>query len=174
MTKNEIITTYYNDKGIDEALTNLCPHYLRDDLKQHIFLILLEKPEGEVVAMHFKGQLRFFIIRIIINSIRGNGRSDFAKQMADSGHPIEDDNQHAFDPIQYIEEFAEREKDEKKIEQCIKVIENLHPYYKILLKTYVESGSYRKAAAATEFNTMTVFDAVKKAKQQIKEQLHEK
>jgi DNA-directed RNA polymerase specialized sigma24 family protein len=171
MNRNEIITLYYNDKGVNDAIANICPKHLRDDLKQHIFLILSEKTEGEIVAMHYRQQIRFFIVRIIINSIRGNGRSDFAKLFRSHEELTDEPEEINFNPIEYLEAFAQRETDEKKIEECIKEIENLHPYYRILLKAYAEKGSYRKAAAATEFNTMTVFDAVKKAKQEIKEKI---
>lgn len=162
MTRNEIITEYYNDKGVNDALINLCPQHLRADLKQHIFLILSEKTEGEVTAMHFKGQLRFFIVRIIINSIRGNGRSDFAKLFRSHEELIDE-------PIVYEENY-DHDKD-RLLNQCEAAAQELYWYNQTLLQEYLRVGSYRKVADLIGIPTMAVYDAITKAKQEIKEKV---
>jgi hypothetical protein len=162
MTRNEIITHYYQDENINTSLATLCPEHLRNDLKQHIFLILLEKPEGELIAMHFRGQIRFFIGRIIINSIRGNGRSSFNKLYNPSGEEL---------TTEFIAEDECPVEKELSLTECVQAAENLYWYNRELLNQYLELGSYRKVAEKVGIPHMAVFDAVKKAKQEIKEKI---
>jgi hypothetical protein len=57
-------------------LINQHVHYdLRDDFAQHIFVQLLETKPSKIVELYNKNQLRFFIVRLILNQARSNTSS---------------------------------------------------------------------------------------------------
>ena len=55
--------------------------FLNDDLKdlsQMIYLILLQYPKKEIIRLDKQGELRFFVVRIILNQYRSQ-KSEFWK-----------------------------------------------------------------------------------------------
>lgn len=69
---NEIITTYYNSEWLKDALSKMHPEDLRDDLKQEVFLVVLEKGYDWVADAHEKGFLKWFIVRVMLNLIKSD------------------------------------------------------------------------------------------------------
>lgn len=74
MTKNEIITQLYNDPEYDLLFSKLAGQYsnLVDELKQELFLILLEKNDELIFKLHRNNEFKWFIIRIFSSMIRSN------------------------------------------------------------------------------------------------------
>lgn len=66
--KNNIINELAKEKTVETLCTNMGVEqaYL-DDLVQEIYLILLEYDEGKMIKMYERKQLKFFIVRIIMN-----------------------------------------------------------------------------------------------------------
>lgn len=66
--KNNIINELAKEKTVETLCTNMGVEqaYL-DDLIQEIYLILLEYDEGKMIKMYERKQLKFFIVRIIMN-----------------------------------------------------------------------------------------------------------
>ena len=57
-----------NKQIVEEIINNMgIPTLYKDDLIQHIYLILLEYEEDKLYKMIDKGEIRFFISRIITN-----------------------------------------------------------------------------------------------------------
>ena len=54
------------------------PEHLRDDLRSEVMVILLEQPPGRIERLHSTGQLLFFAIRTVLNTIQSK-TSTFAK-----------------------------------------------------------------------------------------------
>lgn len=68
MTKSEIIGNLYQDEKFNEALNKLCKNEThKEDLKQEIMLILLEKDDKQIKTMYKSNFLLFFTIGIIKN-----------------------------------------------------------------------------------------------------------
>ena len=76
MTKNDIVQELYNSKEINEAISKMEPAQLRSDLKQEMFMVLMEMPEEKLKDIHFKGFSKFFLIRTMLNMIKSD-RSTF-------------------------------------------------------------------------------------------------
>lgn len=66
--KNNIINELAKEKTVETLCTNMGVEqaYL-DDLIQEIYLILLEYDEDKLIKMYERKQLKFFIVRIIMN-----------------------------------------------------------------------------------------------------------
>ena len=66
--KNNIIEALAKEKTVETLCTNMGVEqaYL-DDLVQEIYLILLEYNEDKLIKMYERKQLKFFIVRIIMN-----------------------------------------------------------------------------------------------------------
>lgn len=66
--KNRIINELATNKVVEELCCNMGVEqaYL-DDLVQEIYLILLEYNEDKLIKMYERKQLKFFIVRIIMN-----------------------------------------------------------------------------------------------------------
>lgn len=66
--KNNIIEALAKEKTVETLCTNMGVEqaYL-DDLIQEIYLILLEYNEDKLIKMYERKQLKFFIVRIIMN-----------------------------------------------------------------------------------------------------------
>lgn len=66
--KNRIIKELATNKVVEELCCNMGAEqaYL-DDLVQEIYLILLEYNEDKLIKMFERKQLKFFIVRIIMN-----------------------------------------------------------------------------------------------------------
>lgn len=78
MTKNDIVQELYNSKEINEAISKMEPSELRSDLKQEMFMVLMEMPEERLRDIHEKGFSKFFLIRTMLNMVKSD-RSTFYK-----------------------------------------------------------------------------------------------
>jgi hypothetical protein len=66
----DIITELYKSREIDDCINKLIPAQDRDDFKQELFLILLEKQTEEIVRIDQTGKMLYYVVRIIINLSR--------------------------------------------------------------------------------------------------------
>jgi hypothetical protein len=66
--KNNIIEVLAKEKTVETLCTNMgVEQAYIDDLVQEIYLILLEYDEDKLIKMFERKQLKFFIVRIIMN-----------------------------------------------------------------------------------------------------------
>ena len=71
ITKEEIITLLARGKVVEEMIENTTRGDCADELKdlaQDIYLNLLERDEEQIVSLFKKGQLNYFISKIITNN----------------------------------------------------------------------------------------------------------
>lgn len=76
MNKQEIIKTYYESDWINDAISKMHPEDLRQDLKQEVFMVLLEMDESKLLELHANGFLKFYTVRTMLNMIKSD-RSKF-------------------------------------------------------------------------------------------------
>lgn len=73
MTSYEIIEQLAKAGTVEGMVANIAHTPLTDDLRdlcQMVYLILLEYDADKIVELHDKGQMGFFIARIILNQFR--------------------------------------------------------------------------------------------------------
>lgn len=72
MTKKEIVEKLAKDGKIKEAINNIAKDS-RDkdliDLEQDIYIQLLEKDDETIEGLYDKGQLMWYVTRIVLNNI---------------------------------------------------------------------------------------------------------
>jgi len=127
MVKNEILTEYWNLKEVNDAFSKMQPEELQYDLKAEVFLVLCEMDEQKLIGMYERNELKFYIVRTMLNMIKSD-RSSFYKNYRNH---IEMDNNTISKEMNrlHIETTDIVDKLEKNLE-------NLHWYNKELLKLY--------------------------------------
>lgn len=71
MTKNEIISIIAKERMVETAIANIAKTNsdVLNDLSQNIYLDLLEKDEQKIVKLYESNQIRFFVVRMILNNL---------------------------------------------------------------------------------------------------------
>jgi len=73
MTKNEIISEIYNDDNYTKMLNTICPSKLYvEDLKQELFLILLQSKDEFIIKLHKENNLIKWSNKILTNQYHSN------------------------------------------------------------------------------------------------------
>lgn len=80
MTRNDIILWLDLNKSFNDGLNKICsnPTYV-DDLKQELFLILLEKPDKDIRKLYYSNGLVYWSLRVLKNQYHSNS-SPFHKK----------------------------------------------------------------------------------------------
>jgi hypothetical protein len=159
--RNDIISELYQSKEVNELISKIRPIELQDDLKQYAFAVLLEKPEAFIIDLHNKKQLRYFLVKIITNSVFTN-RSGFMTL-----HKLTKDLD--VDCISDVENESSNYHD--LLDSCNTEIKNVYWYNAELLNLYAQHGSYRKVSEVTNIPVKSVYNAIKKAKETIKQKI---
>lgn len=150
MESTQIIADIYQSSEITEVLSKVNPEHIRDDLRQHIFLELLEKPDAFIVDLNKRGKLKCFIVKMIYNTSRFT-KSRFAKER---GKEV------MVDQLPDIIEEVE--------EEIVIPIDKIKEYDGGLLQLYAEFGTYQRVSTLTGIPVTSVFNTIKKAKRNIK------
>ena len=121
MDKNKIIEQYWQNDEVNQAFSKMQPEELQYDLKVEVFLVLLEMDENKLFGLYERGEIRFYIVRTMINMIKSD-RSQFWKKYRNY--------------TEYKEKEVIESKNDCIIDIMEKAIENLHWYQKEILKLY--------------------------------------
>jgi hypothetical protein len=123
MGRNEILIEFWNSEEVNKAFSKMHPIELQDDLKSEVFLILSELPEEKLIGLYDRKELRFYIVRIMLNLVQ-NANNQFFKQYR---------NFVEYTPKE-IEEAVEFD-----VSTIVQIsVDNLHWYKKELLRLYTE------------------------------------
>lgn len=123
MGRNEILIEFWNSEEVNKAFSKMHPIELQDDLKSEVFLILSELPEEKLIGLYERKELRFYIVRIMLNLVQ-NGNNQFFKLYRNF--------------VEYIPKEID-EAIEFDVSNIVKIsVENLHWYKKELLRLYTE------------------------------------
>jgi hypothetical protein len=159
--KNDIISELYVSKEVNELIKKIKPVELQDDLKQYAFTVLCEKSPEFIIELNSKKQLKFFLVKIISNSVFSN-RSGFLTQ-----HKLNDELN-----VDVMEQQVDSSDNyHELIDKCVNESKNLYWYNQELLNLYSIHGSYRAVSNITKIPVKSIYNAIKKAKQQIKKSL---
>ena len=161
INKNNILTDLFLNKEVDILIKKIKPVDLQDDLKQYAFAVLCEKPAEFIIELHNRQQLKFYLVKIISNSVFSN-RSGFITQHKCNDH-LELDH--------VVDVSNENDDYHYLIEKCIKETNRLYWYHQELLKLYAEHGTYRAVSEITNIPVKSIHNAIKKAKVKLKKEI---
>ena len=90
MKKYEIIDTISKDKIVEEIVYNIGNKGDEDlkDLIQDIYINLLEKEDDLIETLYNTNQLKFFIIRMVVNNIHSKNSPYYTKYKKDKINKI--------------------------------------------------------------------------------------
>jgi hypothetical protein len=125
MVKNEILAEYWDLKEVNDAFAKMQPEELQYDLKAEVFLVLCEMNEDKLKGMYERNELKFYIVRIMLNMIKSD-RSTFYKNYRNHIEFVDVDKD--FEIINYDKMDL--------IDKLEKNLEGLHWYNKEILKLY--------------------------------------
>jgi DNA-directed RNA polymerase specialized sigma24 family protein len=89
MLRDQIITSLYNSKEVNEAIDKMEPAELREDLKAEMFLALMELPDERIITMHEQGFIKFYLVRMMLNMIKSDRSSFYNKYRRQIRHTPE-------------------------------------------------------------------------------------
>ena len=123
MGRNEILIEFWQSEEVNKAFSKMHPVELQDDLKSEVFLILAELPEQKLIDLYNKKQLRFYVVRIMLNLVQ-NSNNQFYKRYR---------NFVEYTAQEIVESYQE------DISQKVRLsVDDLHWYKKELLRLYTE------------------------------------
>jgi DNA-directed RNA polymerase specialized sigma24 family protein len=191
--RNEILTAIYRSQDITDVMAKVQPEHIRDDLKQHVFLLMLEKEESEFFEIYNAGKLKHFIVKVICNLVHFKEDKFHRAQRRSTEHLVdmqfsewllggqqETTREHESDlligndlmqeTLTALEKASESDQfKQHELELSVaKEIGNLYWYNRTLLEMYAELGTYRAVAKKTGIAVKSVHNAVAIAKEQIK------
>jgi hypothetical protein len=133
------------------------PDFLREDLRQEVFMVLCEMEEARLFQMYSEGYLKYFIVRTILNMAKSD-RSNFHKKFRQVYSEI---------PISY--EVTKEEYNEEVLIKLEKGLEVLHWYEKELLQLYANNGKNLLAISRdTKIPYRSLLKTIRKARMLLK------
>ena len=159
MVKNEIITQFWDSKEVNDAFEKMQPEELRYDLKAEVFLVLCEMDEMKLIGMFERNELKFYIVRIMLNMIKSD-RSTFYKNYRNHIEFVNIDKD--FDVINYDKLDL--------VDKLEKNLEGLHWYNKEILKLYAIDfkKNAKELSRKTGIPYMSLVRTINKTKKQMK------
>ena len=123
MGRNEILTEFWLSEEVNKAFSKMHPIELQDDLKSEVFLILAELPEEKIIGLYDRKELRFYIVRIMLNLVQ-NSNNQFFKQYRNF--------------VEYTQKEIIEQVQEDLTDKVNLSLVDLHWYKKELLRAYTE------------------------------------
>jgi hypothetical protein len=158
MVKNKILAEYWTLKEVNDAFAKMHPEELQYDLKAEVFLVLCEMNEEKLIGMYERNELKFYIVRIMLNMIKSD-RSNFYKSYRNYTEYVDNDTE------------AEVNFDKSDLfDKLEKNLEGLHWYNKEILKLYAIDfkKNAKELSRKTGIPYMSIVRTINKTKKQMK------
>lgn len=165
MTRSQIIEQLFLSKNFNDCINKMDPDYLREDLKQEIILIVCEWDDDKIINLHNRGELEFFVVRVIINQIKSN-TSPFAKKYRTFNEQLPDN-----DIMDDCAEIENQQLQELKESFAVAELDKLPWYNKGLIQLYLKHGNYRAIEKLTGIPFVSCYKTIKKSLNSIKQKI---
>lgn len=158
MDKNKIIEQYWLNDEVNQAFAKMQPEELQYDLKVEVFMILLEMDEEKLFGLYERNEIRFYIVRTMLNMIKSD-RSQFWKKYRN------------------YTEYEHNEKAEVEQNSVIDIMENgiekLHWYQKEILNLYTFefNKNAKELSRKTGIPYMSIIRTLKQTKNELKKHI---
>jgi len=155
MDKNKIIERYWLNEEVNQAFAKMQPEELQYDLKVEVFMVLLEMPEEKLIGLYERNEIRFYIVRNMLNMIKSD-RSQFWKKYRN------------------YTEYNAKEVAEVEDNCIISLMENgvekLHWYQKEILRLYTFdfNKNAKELSRQTGIPYMSIIRTLKQTKSELK------
>jgi DNA-directed RNA polymerase specialized sigma subunit len=158
MDKNKIIEQYWLNDEVNQAFAKMQPEELQYDLKVEVFMVLLEMDDNKLFGLYERGEIRFYIVRTMLNMIKSD-RSQFWKKYRN------------------YTEYEDNEKAEVEQNSILDImekgIEKLHWYQKEILNLYTFefNKNAKELSRKTGIPYMSIIRTLKQTKNELKKHI---
>jgi DNA-directed RNA polymerase specialized sigma subunit len=158
MEKNKIIEQYWLNDEVNQAFAKMQPEELQYDLKVEVFMVLLEMDNEKLFGLYERGEIRFYIVRTMLNMIKSD-RSQFWKKYRN------------------YTEYEDNEKAEVEQNSVLDImekgIEKLHWYQKEILNLYTFefNKNAKELSRKTGIPYMSIIRTLKQTKNELKKHI---
>jgi DNA-directed RNA polymerase specialized sigma subunit len=158
MDKNKIIEQYWLNDEVNQAFAKMQPEELQYDLKVEVFMVLLEMDDNKLFGLYERGEIRFYIVRTMLNMIKSD-RSQFWKKYRN------------------YTEYEDNEKAEVEQNSVLDImekgIEKLHWYQKEILNLYTFefNKNAKELSRKTGIPYMSIIRTLKQTKNELKKHI---
>jgi DNA-directed RNA polymerase specialized sigma subunit len=158
MDKNKIIEQYWLNDEVNQAFAKMQPEELQYDLKVEVFMVLLEMDDEKLFGLYQRGEIRFYIVRTMLNMIKSD-RSQFWKKYRN------------------YTEYEDSEQVEVEQNSVIDIMENgiekLHWYQKEILNLYTFefNKNAKELSRKTGIPYMSIIRTLKQTKNELKKHI---
>ena len=177
MTRCEIITELYKSKEIDSAIDKNLFHSKtqaarnREDFKQELFLIISQIKEEILVQLHQSRQLRFYVVRIILN-MNWQKNNEYNRVYLNKKILYNTDELYTLNISAEAECLEERIESEEKELELVRRIDNLDqslnsPAYRCLVLAVDKFGSQREVSKKTGIPASVISRSIKKVREHL-------
>lgn len=163
---NQLLTEIYQSDEIKEVISKLRPAHLQEDILQHTFLELFQKPPEFIVELSGRGKLKAYIVKILYNTATYS-RTTFAKQQGKET-PTDFCHDSTYEVIRVSDDEKMAEQTNMEI-AC--AVSEIHWYKARLLEMYTERGTYKAVHEATGIPVSSIFKTITQARKEIKRKL---
>lgn len=158
MTRDSIISSLYTDKDITDAINKMHPEELRDDLRQEMFMVILEMPEQKLKERYAEGSLKWYLIRTMLNMIKSD-RSNFYMKFRRCHEEITD--KHDIPQVS--------ESDDELLMKVNNIVDSVHWYEREILLLHADKGKTFKAISnETKIPYRSILETMKNTKHKLK------
>jgi len=158
MDRNAIISELWSSDDLNEALKKMKPVEIQEDLKSELFLIICEIEESKLIDLYEKKQLKFYIVRIMLNLVQSS-KNKFFKNYRN------------------FEEYNETEKPDEQDEpiEVMEFIEGLYWYQKEILKLYTFdfNKNAKELSRQTGIPYMSLIRTLNQTKKELKKKIRQ-
>lgn len=183
LSRHAIISELYQSKNFCDCINKFDQAHLREDLKQEVALIICAWPDDRVIELHRKGELNFYVVRVILNQMQSS-TSPFYKihrRSTESYEEIDVDESatgHIGGSVGHTrviqlwatekqnavgEDIEDRAIKELVEDFTLEQIERLPFYEREMVKLYMKAGSYRLMEKATRIPHESCHKTVRRA-----------
>lgn len=158
MDKNKIIEQYWLNDEVNQAFAKMQPMELQYDLKVEVFMVLLEMDENKLFGLYERNEIRFYIVRTMLNMIKSD-RSQFWKKYRNYS--------------EYVEKDRHEEPQNNVIDIMEQGIEKLHWYQKEILRLYTFdfNKNAKELSRQTNIPYMSIIRTLKQTKNELKKHI---
>lgn len=171
-TAKSILTGIYLSAEVKDVIKRLRPVDLQEDILQHCFLELFQKPPDFIIQLHDRGKLKAYIVKILHNTATYN-RTSFTKQFGKET-PTDFCTETKYEVIRFENEENERIETYREIDCAVStlgVTKSGMRYTDAMLKLYAELGTYKAVSEKTGIPQTSVFNTIKEVRKAIRKQL---
>lgn len=149
-----------------EVIDKLDPKELREDLKHHIYLTLIDFDQNKIIKAYKEKYLNKLVGRIILSQIKSD-TSDFYMMYRNGGFRKGINFIEFPDLTLNEDEYKEKENRriwvKKKVKEINRLLRSNHPYHSTLFRMYFyEDLTYQQIAKRTGINFQSVRTSVLK------------